>query len=64
MTTAFVDNKYNTETSRNRYPINIFQEGPPHELYFIAINNQRQVIIGPNKKIVAIYVIRELEVLV
>ena len=64
MATAFVDNKYNTETSRNRYSINIFQEGPPHELYFIAINNQRQVIIGPNKKIVAIYVIRELEVLV
>jgi len=35
---AFVDNKYNTETSR-KYPINIYQEEPPHKLYFIAINN-------------------------
>ena len=62
--TAFVENKYNIETSRNRYPINMFQGGPLHELYFIVIDNQGQVIIGPNKKIVAIYVVRELEVLV
>ena len=64
MATAFVENKYNIEISRNRYPINMFQGGPLHELYFIVIDNQGQVIIGPNKKIVAIYVVRELEVLV
>jgi len=61
---AFVENKYNTETLRNGYPINMFQGGPLYEPYFIAIDNQEQVIIGPNKKMVAIYIVRELEVLV
>jgi len=37
---ALVDNKNNIETSRNGYTIKIFQEGPPHEPFFIAINNQ------------------------
>ena len=37
--TAQVDNKHNTKTSRNSYPITIFQRGLPYELYFIAINN-------------------------
>jgi len=62
--TAFVNNKYNTETSKNRCPINMFQEGPSHKPYFIAINNWGQDIIGPNKKMVATYVVGELEVLV
>ena len=48
--TTLVDNKHNTETSQNSYPITIFQEGLPHKPYFIAIDNQGQVIIGPNKK--------------
>ena len=61
---AFIDNKHNTEMLRNGYPINIYQGGPPHELYFIAINNWGQVIIGPNKKIVATYVVEELKMLV
>jgi len=39
----------------------MFQERPPHKPYFIAIDNQGQVIIGPNKKIVATYVVGELE---
>jgi len=42
----------------------MYQEGPPHELYIIAINNWGQAIIGPNKKIVAIHVVGELEVLI
>jgi len=42
----------------------MYQEGLPHELYFIAINNQGQVIIGPNKKMVTMYVVGELKVLV
>jgi len=29
--TALVEEKYNTETSRNGYQITIFQEGPPHK---------------------------------
>ena len=52
------------ETARNRYPIKMFQGGPSHKPCFIAIDNQEQIIIGPNKKMVATYVIRELEVLI
>jgi len=58
-----VDNKNNTETSRNRMTIKMFQGGSPHEPFFIAINNRDQVIIGPNKKTVAMYVVGELEIL-
>ena len=61
--TALVDNKNNTETSRNGMTIKIFQGRPPHEPLFIAINNRDQVIIGPNKKTITIYVVGELEVL-
>jgi len=61
---AFVDKKHNTETARNSYQIVMFQGGPPHEPYFIAIDNREQTIIGPSKKTVAIYVVGELEVLI
>jgi len=53
--TALVDNKHNTETSRNRYPINMFQGGPPHKPYFIAIDNQEQVIIGLSQTSFSLY---------
>ena len=42
----------------------MYQGGPPHELYFIAINNREQVIISPNKKTVATYMVGELKVLI
>ena len=61
---AFLDKKRNMETLRNRYQIPMFQGGPPHKPYFIAIDNKDQIIIGPSKKIVATHVIGELEVLV
>ena len=59
-----MDEKHNTEISQNSYPITMFQGGPPHKPYFIAIDNWGQVIIGPNKKMMAIYVVRKLEVLI
>ena len=62
--TALVDNKNNMETSRNGYPIRMFQGEPLHEPFFIAIDNRGQVIISSNKKTVAMYVVGELEVLV
>ena len=62
--TALVKNNHNTKTSWNGYPIAMYQGGLPHEPYFIAIDNQDQVIIGPNKKMVTIYVVRELKILV
>ena len=61
---ALVDKKHNTEMTRNSYPIVMFQGGLPHGLYFIMINNREQVIISPNKKIVATFVVGELEVLI
>ena len=62
--TAFVDQKNNTEMVRNGYKIVMFQGDPPHKPYFIAINNREQVIIGPSKKMVATYIVGELEVLI
>jgi len=59
-----VDNKNNIEISRNGITIKMFQERPLHEPFFIAIDNRDQVIIGPNKKTVAIYVVGELEILI
>ena len=64
MATAFLEKKHNMETSRNGYQISIFQGGPPHKPYFIAIDNMEQIIIGPSKKIVATHVVGELAVMV
>jgi len=61
---AFLEKKHNMDTARNGYQIHMFQGGLPHKPYFIAIDNKDQVIIGPSKKIVAIHVVGELEVLV
>ena len=61
---VFVEQKHNTEIARNEYQIPIFHRGPPHKLYFIIIDNREQVIIGPSKKIVAMHVVGELEVLI
>jgi len=59
-----MDKKRNTDTARNGCQIPMYQGGLPHELYFIAIDNKDQIIIGPSKKIVAMHVVGELEVLV
>ena len=42
----------------------MYQGEPLYEPYFITINNRDHVIIRPNKKTVATYVIGELEVLI
>ena len=42
----------------------MFQGGLLHKPFFIAIDNQGQVIIGPNKKTVATYVVEELKMLI
>jgi len=62
--TVLVKNKYNIETSQNGYSITIYQRRPPHKLYFIVIDNRRQVIIGSNKKMVVTYMVKKLEVLI
>jgi len=62
--TTLVEEKYNTKTSKNKYLITIFQRGPLYKLFFIAIDNQGQVIIGFNKKTVTTYVVGKLEILI
>jgi len=52
------------EITRNSYLIILYQGGPPHEPYFVAIDNHRRANIRPNKKLVAMHVVGELEVLV
>ena len=42
----------------------MYQRGPPHKPYFIAIDNQEQTIIGSTKKIVVTHIVGELEVLI
>ena len=42
----------------------MFQEGLPHKPFFIAIDNLSQIIIGPNKKTMAMYMVEELAILV
>ena len=64
MATPLVKEKHNTEISRNGYFIVMYQKELLHEPYFIAINNRGQVIIGSNKKMVAMYVVGELEGLI
>jgi len=61
---AFLEKKHNTDTARNGYQIHMFQGGPLHKPYFIAIDNREQVIIRPGKKIVATHMVGELEILV
>jgi len=62
--TVFMNQKHNTNTTRNGYQILMFQGDPLHKLYFVAIDNRNQIIISPSKKIVATYVVGELEVLI
>jgi len=61
---AFMQEKHNTEMTRNGYPIILYQRGPPHKPYFIAIDNHGRAIIRPNKKSLAMHVVGKLEVLV
>jgi len=42
----------------------MFQGGPLHEPYFIAIGNRDQIIISSSKTIVATHIVGELEVLI
>jgi len=38
---AFLEKKHNMDIARNGYQIHMFQGGPPHEPYFIAIDNRK-----------------------
>ena len=41
----------------------MYSGGPPHKPYFIAFILQEQIIISPTKKMVALYMARDLALL-
>ena len=46
--------------SRRGFPIEMFIRGPPHKSFFIVSILWGEVIIGPTKKLVALYVVGDL----
>ena len=59
----FLKNKHNADITRKGFPIEMYTEGPSHELYFIMLTLQERIIIGPTKKLVASHVVRDLALL-
>ena len=59
----FLKKKHNTDTTRKQFTIEIYIEGLPYKPYFIVLMLQEKIIIGPTKKMVATYVIRDLVLL-
>jgi len=52
----FIKQKYNADTSHQ----GMFTEGPPHKPSFIVLTLWGILVIGPTKKLVAIYVVEDL----
>ena len=52
--------KNNTDTSHQEILIKIYTEGLLYKLFFIADSVQKQLIIGPTKKIMVIYAVGDL----
>ena len=52
ITIVFLEKKYNADTTRKGFSIKMYVGGPPHKPYFIMLTLQRQIIIGPIKKLV------------
>ena len=44
----------------SRFPIKMYSRGLSHELFFIALTLQETIVIGPTKKLVALYMIGNL----
>ena len=59
----FLEKKHNADTTRKELSIEMYTGGLLHELYFIALTLQGQIIIGPTKKMVASYVVGDLMLL-
>ena len=63
ITVTFLEKKYNADTTRKGFPIEMYSGGPPHELYFIVLILQDQIIIEPTKKMVVLYMVGDLALL-
>jgi len=49
--------------TRQGFPIKMYIGGPLHELYFTILTLQGKLIIGPTKRMVTLYVVRDLVLL-
>ena len=56
----FLKKKHNVNTIRKGFPIEIYSGGLFHELYFITLILQGQIIVRPTKKIIISYVVGDL----
>ena len=60
---VFLEKKYNVDIMRKGFPIKMYVGGPPHKPYFITLTLQGQIIVGPTKKLVTLYVVGDLALL-
>lgn len=56
----FLQQKHNADISCQEIPIKIYTGGLPHKPFFIANSIQGMLIIGPTKKMVAMYTVGDL----
>ena len=61
---GFFYKKHNVNTTRQRFPIEIYMGGPPYKPYFIVLMLQGKIIIRSTKKMVASYVVEDLALFV
>ena len=63
ITIAFLEQKHNANIMRKGFPIEMYMDNLPHELYFIVLTLQGQIIVGPTKKLVTTHMIGDLALL-
>jgi len=56
---GLLKSKQNSETVQRGFKIPLYTGGPPHKLWFISEAADEGYIVGPQKKLVAIYAMRE-----
>ena len=60
ITAEFIKQKHNSNTSHWRFLIKMYSEGLLHEPFFIILNLQETIVIGLTKKLVTLYMVRNL----
>ena len=56
----FIKQKHNLYTSQQEFPIKIYSEELPHELFFIVLMLWEEIVIKPTKKLTVSYVVGNL----
>ena len=57
----FIKQKHNLDISYQEFPTKIYTEGLPHKPFFIVLTLWETMVIRPTKKLVASYMVRDLE---